>query len=57
MSAYLNWRLLLGELEVAAGEVLYQTIASRASLEQMRRWALDLRATLEQRLAPAAGGP
>lgn len=36
------------ELEVAAGEVLYQTINSRAGLEEMRRAALALKATLEQ---------
>jgi len=36
------------ELEIAASEVLYQTINSRASLEQMRRAALQLKATLEQ---------
>ena len=36
------------ELQVAAGEVLYQTINSRAGLEQMRRAALELKATLEQ---------
>jgi hypothetical protein len=41
------------ELEVAAGEVLYQTIANRASVEVMRRAALDLKATLEQWLASA----
>jgi len=39
------------ELEIAAGEVLYQTINSRAGLEQMRRAALELKATLEQWLA------
>lgn len=36
------------ELEVAAGEVLYQTINSRAGLEGMRTAALDLRATLQR---------
>lgn len=36
------------ELEIAAGEVLYQTINSRAGLEQMRAAALELKATLEQ---------
>jgi len=36
------------ELEIAAGEVLYQTINGRAGLEQMRIAALDLKATLEQ---------
>lgn len=36
------------ELEIAAGEVLYQTINSRAGLEQMRKAALKLKATLEQ---------
>ena len=41
------------ELEVAAGEVLYQTINSRASLEGMRSAALGLRATLTQWLAAA----
>ena len=39
------------ELEVAAGEVLYQTINSRASLAGMREAALELRAVLQQRLA------
>lgn len=39
------------ELEIAAGEVLYQTINSRAGLEGMRTAALDLRATLEEWLA------
>lgn len=39
------------ELELAASEVLYQTITSRAGLEQMRRAALDLKAELEQWLA------
>ena len=39
------------ELELAASEVLYQTIASRAGLEEMRRAALDLKAELEQWLA------
>jgi len=39
------------KLEVAAGEVLYQTINSRAGLEQMRRAALELKTTLEQWLA------
>lgn len=41
------------ELEIAAGEVLYQTINSRAGLEGMRRAARELRATLEQWLASA----
>ena len=41
------------ELEVAAGEVLYQTINSRAGLEDMRRAALMLKATLERWLATA----
>jgi hypothetical protein len=36
------------ELEIAAGEVLYQTITNRAGLENMRKAALDLKATLEQ---------
>jgi hypothetical protein len=36
------------ELEVAAGEVLYQTINSRAGLDGMRRAALELKARLEQ---------
>ncbi len=36
------------ELEKAAGEVLYQTINSRAGLEDMRRAAVDLKARLEQ---------
>jgi len=39
------------ELEFAASEVLYQTINSRAGLEDMRRAALDLKATLERWLA------
>ena len=39
------------ELEVAAGEVLYQTIANRASVETMRTAALDLKVTLERWLA------
>ena len=39
------------ELEIAAGEVLYQTINSRAGLAGMRSAALELRATLEQWLA------
>jgi len=39
------------ELEIAAGEVLYQTINSRAGLEGMRRAALELKATLEHWLA------
>lgn len=39
------------ELEVAAGEVLYQTINSRAGLGAMRSAALELRVTLERRLA------
>jgi len=39
------------ELEKAAGEVLYQTINSRAGLEDMRRAALGLKARLEQWLA------
>lgn len=38
-------------LEIAAGEVLYQTIANRASVETMRGAALDLRDTLERWLA------
>jgi hypothetical protein len=41
------------ELEIAASEVLYQTISSRAGLEGMRRAALDLKATLAQWLAAA----
>lgn len=41
------------ELEIAAGEVLYQTIANRASVETMRRAALELRTTLERWLASA----
>ena len=36
------------ELEFAASEVLYQTINSRAGLEEMRRAALELKARLEQ---------
>jgi hypothetical protein len=39
------------ELEIAAGEVLYQTINSRAGLEAMRTAALELKAELEQWLA------
>jgi len=39
------------ELEQAAGEVLYQTINSRAGLEEMRGAALGLKARLEQWLA------
>jgi hypothetical protein len=39
------------ELETAAGEVLYQTINSRAGLEGLRRAALELKAKLEQWLA------
>jgi len=39
------------DLEIAAGEVLYQTIANRSSLEAMRSAALELRTTLEQWLA------
>jgi hypothetical protein len=39
------------ELEIAASEVLYQTINSRAGLEGMRRAALELKATLQQWLA------
>ena len=35
------------ELEIAAGEVLYQTIAARATVARMRNAALDLKATLE----------
>lgn len=41
------------ELEVAAGEVLYQTINSRAGLEGMRTAAMRLRAELEQWLTSA----
>jgi hypothetical protein len=41
------------ELEIAAGEVLYQTINSRAGLGGMRSAALELRATLEHWLASA----
>ena len=39
------------ELELAASEVLYQTINNRAGLEGMRRAALDLKAELDQWLA------
>jgi len=39
------------ELEIAAGEVLYQTIANRASVEVMRRSALELKTKLEQWLS------
>ena len=38
------------ELEIAAGEVLYQTINSRAGVAEMRVAAQELRAALEQRL-------
>jgi hypothetical protein len=38
------------ELEIAAGEVLYQTINSRAGLAGMRSAALELRGVLEERL-------
>lgn len=41
------------ELEAAAGEVLYQTINSRAGLEGMRKAALELRGTLTQWLSSA----
>jgi len=41
------------ELEIAAGEVLYQTINNRAGLEGMRSAALELKAKLEQWLASA----
>lgn len=40
------------ELEIAAGEVLYQTINGRAGVEGMRSAALELRATLTSWLAP-----
>jgi hypothetical protein len=39
------------ELKVAAGEVLYQSIANRASVATLRRAALELRSVLVQRLA------
>lgn len=39
------------ELEIAASEVLYQTINNRATLEGMRRAALELKAELEKWLA------
>lgn len=39
------------ELEIAAGEVLYQTINSRAGLAGMRSAALELRTIVEQWLA------
>lgn len=39
------------ELEIAAREVLYQTINSRAGLEGMRRAALETKAKLEEWLA------
>jgi len=39
------------DLEIAAREVLYQTIAARGGLVMMRSAALELRATLEQWLA------
>lgn len=38
------------ELKIAAGEVLYQSIANRGSLENLRRAALELRGVLVQRL-------
>jgi hypothetical protein len=38
------------QLRVAAGEVLYQSIGNRASLEVLRRAALELRGVLVQRL-------
>jgi len=41
------------ELEIAAGEVLYQTINMRASLDGMRRAALELKARVERWLASA----
>ena len=41
------------ELEIAAREVLYQTINARGGLEGMRGAALELRARLEQSLASA----
>jgi hypothetical protein len=40
------------ELEVAAGEVLYQSIANRASMALLRHSALELRGVLVQQLAP-----
>jgi hypothetical protein len=43
------------ELEVAAGEVLYQTINSRAGLEGMREAALELRGVLVRRLGSDSG--
>lgn len=42
------------ELEIAAGEVLYQTISSRATVDGMRKAALELKAELEQWLASNA---
>lgn len=42
------------ELRVAAGEVLYQSIGNRASLEVLRRAALELRGILVRRLGSAA---
>ena len=39
------------ELEIAAGDVLYQTISNRAGIENMRTAARELKATLEQWLA------
>ena len=41
------------ELETMAGEVLYQTINSRAGLRDMRTAALQLKAKLEEWLASA----
>jgi len=38
------------ELEVAAGDVLYQTIGNRAGIAQLRTAALELRGVLAQRL-------
>jgi len=42
------------ELKIAASEVLYQTINTRAGLDGMRRAALDLKARLEHWLASGA---
>ena len=41
------------ELEIAAGEVLYQTVNSRAGLEEMRSAALGLKDTVARWLASA----
>ena len=40
------------DLEIAAGEVVYQTIAARATVARTRKAALELKATLDQWLSP-----